>query len=245
MALTLSALTTLAAGSARAEETRRWRTSCTFSAAAPNAAAAGHCPGENGSLYRVPALYRDGLKLTPVSLQIYYENKSLAAGELVAFPVGYHYVLDDRVTRHWIWSCGDMTQFGDKPPATCASGDIQVRSEFPNCWDGILDADGDAAKHVIWANGLGVPGRGERIADPSHNSCPDGYPKPLPMLRLTAHYLTGSRVGDLTVSSGSVESWRAEFVNGWDQTVLQGLIDKCLNHPDVTCPHFTGTMPAP
>lgn len=242
MALLLVGLA-LAAGPAQADQTRRWRIACTFSPVTTDAA--GHCPSDNRSLYRLPALFRDGVKLPPALLEIYYENKSLAAGDLVAFPVGYRYVLDARVSRHWIWSCGDKTQFGDRPPAQCASGDIQWRAEFPNCWDGVLGADGDAAHHVVWADGMGPPGRGDKIADPSVNTCPAGYPKPLPMLRLTARYLTGSRVGDLTLSSGPLDSWRAEFVNGWDQAVLQGLIDKCLNQSNVKCLPVTATMPAP
>ena len=212
---------------------------------------ASNCPNEDRSAYWMPALYRNGEKITPEEMLLYYENKSLAAGPLLAFPPNFKFVLGDakattaaQTEPHWKWSCLDRTQFGDQPPTYCASGGIQLRAEFPNCWDGKLEPDGNAAGHITWANGLPQAGLGIKI-DPPTNTCPPGYPKPLPMLRVSMHYLTGQDIGTITLSSGSVFSKHGDFINGWDPVVLQSLIDKCLNHPNVDCGHLRGTTPAP
>ncbi|MDP8986049.1 MAG: DUF1996 domain-containing protein [Pseudomonadota bacterium] len=212
---------------------------------------ASNCPNEDRSAYWVPALYRNGEKITPDEMLLYYENKSLAAGPLVAFPANFKLVLGDskattaaQTEQHWVWSCLDRTQFGDKPPIFCASGGIQLRAEFPNCWDGALGPDGNAAGHVTWADGLPPAGRGDKVEDPAKNACPPGYPKPLPMLRVSMHYLTGPEVGTITLSSGSVFSKHGDFINAWDTLALQSLIDRCLNQPNVDCGHLRGTTPA-
>ena len=214
------------------------------------AGAASSCPQNDRSAYWVPALYRDGVRITPATLSVYYENKSMSAGRVRSFPPGFKILMGnaraDSATateRHWVYACSDKTTWGDAPPATCASGGITLRSEFPNCWDGVLPADGNATAHLRWADGLPEPGRGDVIADPAKNTCPAGYPIPLPMLRVLLVYPTGTTVGDITPASGSPYSKHGDFFNGWDPATLQGLVDRCLQAV-VDCPHFRGTTPA-
>lgn len=225
--------------------------SATTTTAASLAAAASGCPERDRSAYWVPALYRNGVRITPATLSVYYENKSMAAGRIRSFPPGFKILMGNAragtaadTERHWVYACSDKTLYADTPPATCASGGITLRSEFPNCWDGVLPPDGNATAHLRWADGLPAPGRGDVIDDPAVNTCPAGYPVPLPMLRVLLVYPTGTDVGDITLASGSAYSKHGDFFNGWDPDALQALVDRCLQDV-VPCPHFRGTTPAP
>lgn len=222
---------------------------------------ASSCGNGDRSSYWTPAVFQNGKKLKPSEVKVYYENKSLAAGPLRPFPVGYKIALgnarattESETEPHWIWACSQDTGFSHTPPAHCPTGQLQLRSEFPNCWDGKLQADGNAAGHVTWANGLPGPGRGDSVVDPSKNTCPAAYPIPLPMLRVVVTYKTGKDIGDISSASsnglcsaseggalaaskrqGSVYAKHGDFFNGWDPVAQQAMVDRCLNTPYSAC----------
>lgn len=216
-----------------------------YSTAASMQGAASTCPNGDRSAYWVPSLYQNGKRVTPTSVTVYYENRATSAGPLTPFPSGFRIVLGNaRATtattteKRWVWGCSDNTQIGgDVPPANCASGSIQLRSQWPNCWDGKRGATDDSA-HVRFSSG---------------GTCPVGFTTPLPTLRMNVVYRTGTTTGDITLSSGggSVYSKHGDFFNGWDAAVLRDLVDRCLNAGDGRCAHFTGSttgaaaVPAP
>jgi hypothetical protein len=188
---------------------------------------ASDCPQQDRSAYWVPTLYRNAVAVTPHSAQIYYENKSTAEPVITPFPPGYKMLLGNskamtqaQTEPHWVYACSDKTQYGDAPPSHCSSGGIQLRSEFPNCWNGVIAADGNATGNVVWANGLGLPGHGDKSGDPNKVICPTGYKIALPMVRIVLTYNTTSTVGTITLSSGSVYSKHGDFFNGWDPATL-------------------------
>jgi hypothetical protein len=212
---------------------------------------ASQCAQGDRSSYWVAALYRNGVKLTPSSVQVYYENKSTGEPKVTPFPPNFRILMGNskattaaQTEPHWVYACSDKTQYGDKPPSKCSSGGIQLRSEFPNCWNGKMTAAGDATGNVVWANGLGDPGRGNKSSDPKKLTCPAGYKIALPQVRVILEYKTGKDVGTITLSSGSVYSKHGDFMNGWDPAVQQALIDKCLAKPVPECENFVGTSQA-
>jgi hypothetical protein len=54
------------------------------------------------------------------------------------------------------------------------------------------------------------------------------HPVPVPRLRLNLVYLAADGGADVTLSSGGPETMHADFVNAWDQQVLEGLVTDCL-----------------
>jgi hypothetical protein len=58
--------------------------------------------------------------------------------------------------------------------------------------------------------------------------CPRSHPIGLPALSIVYRYPTTDGPA-VSLSSGSLYSAHADFLNGWDQTVLARLVSTCLN----------------
>jgi hypothetical protein len=195
------------------------------------------CAHNDRAAYWAPALYRNGVKIKPAFGRIYYTN-AVNPGEesTVAYPPGFKMVVGDAkntvasaTNGHIQWGCADDTKIANAtspPPATCASGGIQVRITFPSCWDGV-NTGGNDISHVRYPNG---------------GKCPAGFTRPFATLRLNINYNTGTSTGNITLASGSVYSIHADFWNIWDQPTLETLIRTCIRQK-VQCAHFTGTSP--
>lgn len=208
------------------------------------ARAASSCPQGDRAAYWTPALYRDGAKIAPARLTTSYTNPLTTGGALVEpFPADFKMVSgdpnatddDDRSgippTR---WGCAgapQTTDAGDRPPATCPSGEIEARISFPSCWDGIA-VPGDA-------------NRDGHLTFPSGGRCPDTHRRVLPTVRMTVGYAVGPATGPVSLSpdDGAVFALHAGFRNAWDPPKLASLVKRCfLGGQD--CGHFTGTTPA-
>jgi hypothetical protein len=99
-----------------------------------------------------------------------------------------------RVVRQ---ACTDNTGCGKQPPASCASGGIQVRITFPSGWNGVTAPNGgDSAPNMRF---------------PSGGKCPASHPRAFPTLRSNANFNTGVNTGNITLSSGNVYSAHADF----------------------------------
>jgi hypothetical protein len=191
------------------------------------------CAQNDRSSYWVPSLYQNGRKVNPSSFIAYYENRFAAGTAVEPFPPGFRVVFGDKnatsasqVDDHIVWGCSDNTQIGGKvPPASCATGAVQLRLMWPYCWDGQTPASG--SYRVSFAPG----GR-----------CPAAYPHKLPTLRTNIVYQVGTTTGNISLSSGSVYSVHADFFNAWEEDTLHDLVENCLN-AGRNCGHFTGTSP--
>ncbi|HEX8627170.1 MAG TPA: DUF1996 domain-containing protein, partial [Catenuloplanes sp.] len=191
------------------------------------------CAHRDFSSYWVPSLYRDGKKITPTGFIAYYENRFAVGEQVEAFPPGFRMIFGDKnatsaaqLDDHISWACSDNSQFGAKqPPASCASGAVQLRLMWPYCWDGRTPATG--SYNVGFAPG---------------GKCPATRPHRLPTLRTNLYYDVTGTSGAYTLSSGSPYSVHADFINAWDQPTLEGLVTRCLN-AGVSCGHFRGTSP--
>ncbi|HYN93920.1 MAG TPA: DUF1996 domain-containing protein [Pilimelia sp.] len=191
------------------------------------------CANNDRAAYWAPAVYQNGKKINPTGAIIYYTTSAGAPDKQESFPPDMRIILGNpRATTaaqqqgQIEWGCSDNTQIGRTVPARCASGHIQVRMRFPACWNGVT-VQGDAAANLRY---------------PSRGTCPKGFPRALPTMRLNIGYKVGTTTGALTLSSGSVYSIHADFLNSWDQPTLDALVKRCF-HGQQNCGRFRGTSP--
>ena len=98
------------------------------------------------------------------------------------------------------------------PPSCPPASKLQLHVNFPDCWNGKTIDSVDHKRHMAYS----VDGR-----------CPRSHPVAVPELSLVYQYppLTGI----VALSSGSVYSAHADFVNAWDEDALKALVAHCLN----------------
>ncbi|MES2547633.1 MAG: DUF1996 domain-containing protein [Pseudomonadota bacterium] len=115
--------------------------------------------------------------------------------------------------------------------ANCEAGDLLiVQVPFPQCWDG---------------KNLDSPNHQDHMAYPSHRTdqlpnfyCPATHPVAIPMITVnvkfnitkanqTATWRLASDNYDKSLPGGY--SLHSDWVNGWDETVMAGIIKNCIN----------------
>jgi hypothetical protein len=115
------------------------------------------------------------------------------------------------------WSCGPRgrgERFSSIP--TCPGGrasDLHLHVNFPNCWDGERLDSRDHQSHMAYS---------------SDGVCPGSHPVEVPALSLVIDYGIVGGAG-LELSSGGQFSGHADFVNAWNQRVLNVLVERYLN----------------
>jgi hypothetical protein len=184
---------------------------------------------EDGSGYWVPALYRNGVEVKPLSVKVYYRTGRHAPEDVQAFPPGFRVVAGDATAtaaqglRTTFWHCRrtlrdlmapPMGGPSETPPACPTENPLTLHVRFPECWDGTSLDSPDHKSHVAYGR-LGT--------------CPAGHPAVLPSLALIVTYPIVGEPGDITLASGSVYSGHADFFNAWDQAFLAQSVSECLN----------------
>jgi hypothetical protein len=189
----------------------------------------------DASAYWTPVLYQNGVAVTPLRNLIYWAGLHGTSPSVVAPPVGLEMIAGDenatapQSTKVIDWRCaGPTTQAVSAVPVNCAgTNGIEVRITFPSCWNG--STLGGASQ--------------TNVAYPKDGACPSGYPVRIPTVIFHVIYPITSATG-LTLSmgpgmQGSTDTAHGDFINGWNQTVLSGLINGCVG-PTRTCGHVTG-----
>ncbi|KAI5780982.1 hypothetical protein EDC01DRAFT_789999 [Geopyxis carbonaria] len=123
----------------------------------------------------------------------------------------------------------------------CPSG-MRAEIYFPSCWDGkSLDSE-DHKSHVVYPS---------RVQD---GTCPDTHPVRLPSLLFETWYTTApinalvnaGKKGQFVLSNGDTTGWgyHADFMNGWDQDILERAVSSCKNLSGniKDCPVFDGQL---
>lgn len=176
--------------------------------------------------YWVPALYDDGRLITPAGLSAYHVPAGKDPSTIQPFPADLQVIAgpatDEGNPVRWV--CRDA---GTRtPPSTevpdCEGGTMVQIIHFPDCWDGVnLDSE-DHRGHMAYSTA---------------GACPDSHPVPTPRLRLHVRFPGADGGEDLTLSSGGPETAHADFVNAWDQQVLEELVEECIVDQGV-CGHL-------
>jgi hypothetical protein len=184
--------------------------------------------------YWAPTLYVDGKAVEPYGAVVYYRR--LTTARVRAYPEGLTIVAGNshsagpQSRRVVFWDCGlvKTALYGpisrsarpvatppaasSRPPACPPASKLQLHINFPDCWNGKTTDSVDHRRHMAYS----VGGR-----------CPRGYPVAVPELSLVYQYPPVA--GVLALSSGSVYTAHADFMNAWDEKALKELVDHCLN----------------
>ena len=193
---------------------------------APSACAApahtGDEPGDTAS-YWAPTLYVSGVRL-PVPKSTFYYTGAGKRPPLTAWPAGLKVLAGDskatqpQPTSAVYWGCGDGSSVSKvTSPPQCRSGDtgLTVHVIFPDCWNG---------------RDLDSPDHRSHLAYSRSGACPAGYPVSLPKLIARFQWTNaGPNPATLSLSSGSVYTYHADFWNAWHQIRLVQLVDYCIN----------------
>lgn len=173
--------------------------------------------------YWVPSLYKNGVKVKPDFMYIYYRAPSNLA--VTPFPADLRIIAggDTRYppapTRPQLslsWACSDSSPFFPQPP-DCGSRKIKAHVHFPDCWDGVNLDSIDHRSHMAYATG---------------KVCPSTHPIALPRLSMHITYSIKNGTGAVLSSDhdqpGGTQL-HADFWNTWNQEFLEFLVVRCLN----------------
>jgi hypothetical protein len=90
---------------------------------------------------------------------------------------------------------------------------LELHVNYPDCWDG---------EH------LDSPDHKSHMAHSRDYVCPASHPVKVPLIRLMIRYPIVDARG-VTLASGGQLTGHADFVNAWDQRVLERLVDECFH----------------
>jgi Domain of unknown function (DUF1996) len=194
-------------------------------------------PPADKAAYWAPTLFQDGREVRPAKGQFYYVLRSY--DRMRAFPPGLRMIAGDahatvpQSHRVAYWTCGGQggvrTARSSTAPARCPVVRVQFRSgrrvfrdrvqtflelhvNFPDCWDGKRLDSPDHQSHMAHSRAF---------------VCPRSHPVKVPLIRLLIRYpITDGRGVEL--ASGGQLTGHADFINAWDQRVLERLVAECF-----------------
>ena len=189
---------------------------------------------QDTAAYWVPVLIDDGEVLAPTYSVAYYRaGLDLDASTVQAYPPGLVMIAGDpsavepQPVSVVAWSCGNGSLREALPPICPRRAGLHLDVTFPDCWDG---------------KNLDVPGHRDHVRYSSGGRCPDTHPVPIPQLIFSAIYPVFGDVSHMRLASGSLLSGHADFVNSWNQEVLEGEVELCLRR-NIVCGVSSGRLP--
>ncbi len=181
---------------------------------------------EDLSSYWAPTLSRDGVAVEPSAFAAYYDTAPGADPAAVQpMPPGLSMIAgnDDRpeaMPEAVRWDCGKNRARVKAGVPSCGLGaPLTLHIDFPDCWNG-RDVDStDHRSHVAY-----------RV----QGACPSTHPVPIVRLVLSVRYPIYGDPSDLTLSSGSLATAHADFMNAWTEQGMREFVDLCI-HRRVIC----------
>jgi hypothetical protein len=170
------------------------------------------------SAYWAPQLWQGSTAIAPTSITILYAKTVTSA--VVAHPAGMALIAGNAkaTTAQDLsvvsWYCGNNVQNAAATPQACTGNqDLVGLIRFPECWNGKDLDSADHKSHVTYAvNGVCATGT---VA--------------LPQIQMHIHYPAQTNVSTLAMSSGSIFSLHADFMNGWNQRGFERQVAQRLN----------------
>jgi Domain of unknown function (DUF1996) len=163
----------------------------------------------DSSTYWTPTLYIGGDPVPPLVGLVYYVRRT--SERVVPIPEGLKMVAGNPNAKRpqnkeiVSWSCGGIRGIPRYTvvPACSINRALQLRVTFPNCWNGRTLDSPNHTRHVAYA----LRGR-----------CPQSHPVAIPTIALIFFY--PPMPARAVLSSGKYAA-HADFINGWDQGVLE------------------------
>lgn len=185
----------------------------------------------DSSAYWTPALYANNHRVMPKRMNTYWLGAS-RTGRTAPLPAGLQMIAgNEQATKRQpksvvSWDCHSPTgpkgkrNHGPKTsaPHHCPAGQLMRLSiTFPNCWNGNLSAAGQ-----------------QNVVYPTGSRCPSSHPVALTKLRVHVFYPNQPEDSTYTLSMGpgmrgSIYSEHADFLDGWNTSVIDRLITTCLD----------------
>lgn len=170
--------------------------------------------GDDGdaSAYWVPTLFDGSTPIRPLVGLAYYVKRTYEPIHI--FPAGLRMIAGDssatrrQPTGYVWWTCGGVGAAGRSAILRACTGGrpLQLRVDFPNCWDGKNVDSADHKRHM---------------AHSTAGRCPASHPVPVPTITLIVLY---PRVSARARQSSGRFAMHADFMNGWDGEVLGGQV---------------------
>ncbi len=194
----------------------------------------------NRSAYWIPSVIdtREGRPMLPgETIFIYYKTgyKGVRAEDVRPFPPGLRMIAGNaRATspperyqerfEFWCTDAGHTTAYGNgQSIPTCRAGDrLNVRLDFPQCWDGQNLDSPDHQSHLAYA----------------YNGCPSSHPIPFVEISFqmfwrvpsnvdTSTWRLSSDMADTSIPAGY--SMHGDWFNGWQAGIVSTWVRDCIN----------------
>jgi Domain of unknown function (DUF1996) len=192
----------------------------------------------NRSAYWMPSMIDTKTKtaVTPVLAIFYYKTGRTPAGLIKTPPKGLRMIAGNakaitEAESKANYTCLSRTPFygWKKVIPRCNVGEtMQMHVAFPQCWDGKNLDSPDHKSHMAFTN------RSLTTA----NKCPSTHPVALPEVTVNFNYKVTSTNNpaswrlasdNYATSTGGGLSGHADWVNGWNETFITGIVKNCLN----------------
>ncbi len=161
--------------------------------------------------------------IKPLFALFYYKTDKPA--NVVAPPKGLRMIAgnssaqssQDGVREILRWTCNDVYA-GRQASIPACSGDLAKMVIFPSCWDGKNLDSPDHKAHMAYSVGGG---------------CPASHPVQIPDITVNVHYQVPSTTNlrlssDNYVGGAGGISGHADWMNGWDERVMNQIVNGCL-----------------
>lgn len=124
-----------------------------------------------------------------------------------------------------IEACGDGTSHMS----------IRFKVSFPSCWDGKNLDSPDHQSHMAYPCKFGACELANGSTGKTVNGCPITHPVLIPHVTVNANYINLKAGHTYRLSSDNYDtkyaggySLHADWMNGWDETILTRVVDSCL-----------------
>jgi hypothetical protein len=175
---------------------------------------------EDLSSYWAPTLSRGGVAVQPSAFAAYYDSApGMDPAAVQPMPAGLSMIAgnDDRpgaVSGVARWGCGKKRSLAsDGVPACGLGAPLTLHIDFPDCWNG---RDVDSADHR------------SHVAYSTQGACPPSHPVPIVRLVLSIRYPIYGDPADLTLSSGTLDTAHADFMDAWTEQGMREFVDLCI-----------------
>ena len=191
----------------------------------------------NRTGYWAPAMVdmQSNQVVKPEFADFYYKTgyRGVRPSEVQPFPRGLRMIAGDSMNRvgdpynsAYEFACRDNPTITGPSFVSCPVGDRMIqRIFFPQCWDGVNLDSPDHKSHMAYPNG----------------GCPASHPVPLPEFSIHIYYpitVAGEenhwRLSSDTYSGPAGYSSHADWMNGWNQSIMEAWVKNCDN-PSLDC----------
>jgi Domain of unknown function (DUF1996)/Domain of unknown function (DUF4124) len=201
----------------------------------------------NRTAYWIPSLIdtSSDAPLKPSRIIVYYKE-GFNNGKIVVPPKGLRMIVGNSKAKNetdakGTFVCAQMPnevwQTASKSIPVCGKNSfVRFKISFPNCWDGINLDSPDHISHMAYSANDFQRADGSWYKTP--NNCPSSHPVAVPVVTINADYYATTDAGtanwrlasdNYTKQSPGGYSFHADWMNGWDETILQKVVTNCLN----------------